>query len=156
MMELPKASQKVQEYLNQFGLNLQVKEFPASTRTAQDAADAVGCELGQIIKSLVFRVHDKPLLFLVSGKNRLDVKKVRNDLSMPIQKADAQFVRDATGYAIGGVPPVAHAAPIDVYIDKALMDYKEVWAAAGTPHAVFQMSSRDLPRVTGGRVIAVV
>jgi len=155
-MPLPDASQKVQNYLDQFGLNLNVREFPDSTRTAQEAADAVGCELGQIVKSLVFRSGENPLLFLVSGKNQLNVKQVSRELGIPIEKADAQFVRDATGYAIGGVPPVAHANPMHVYIDQDLMGYQEVWAAAGTPHAVFRISSSDLPRITSGRIITVI
>jgi len=152
-MNLPDASQKVQNYLDQFGLDLKVRQFPDSTRTAKDAADAVGCEVGQIVKSLIFRSGDKPLLFLVSGKNQLNVQKASLDLGIPIEKANAQFVRDTTGYAIGGVPPVAHAVKMDVYIDEALMAYTHVWCAAGTPHAVFQLESKNLPRITGGKVI---
>ena len=155
-MHLPKASQKVQDHLDQFGLDLEVKEFPASTRTAQDAADAVNCEVGQIVKSLIFRSGQKPLLFLVSGDNRLDVEKVSRDLDITIEKADAQFVREKSGYAIGGVPPVAHAEPMDVFIDRDLLAFDEVWAAAGTPHAVFCMHSSDLQRITAGRVIDVI
>jgi len=154
-MELQSASQKVQDYLDQFGLDLSVRQFPDSTRTAQEAADAVGCEVGQIAKSLVFRSGEKPLLFLVSGKNQLNVKKVSRDLGIPIEKADAQFVRDTSGYAIGGVPPVAHAVKMKIFIDQDLMAYDLIWAAAGTPHAVFQLKSSDLPRITRGEVIAV-
>jgi prolyl-tRNA editing enzyme YbaK/EbsC (Cys-tRNA(Pro) deacylase) len=154
-MELQSASQKVQDHLDQLGLDLSVRQFPASTRTAQEAADAVGCDVGQIVKSLVFRSGEKPLLFLVSGKNQLNVNKVSSELGILIEKADAQFVRDATGYAIGGVPPVAHAKTMDIYIDRDLMAYDLVWAAAGTPHAVFSLKSSDLPRITAGKVIAV-
>lgn len=154
-MPLPDASKKVQDYLDLFGLNLTVREFPESTRTAQEAADAVGCELGQIAKSLIFRSGERPLLFLVSGKNQLDVKKVSRDLGIPIEKADAQFVRESSGYAIGGVPPVAHDHPMEVYIDQDLMAYDEIWGAAGTPHAVFRLKSSDLPRISGGRIIPV-
>jgi prolyl-tRNA editing enzyme YbaK/EbsC (Cys-tRNA(Pro) deacylase) len=154
-MELNRASQKVQDHLDQFGLDLRVKEFPDSTRTAQEAADAVGCEVGQIAKSLVFRSGAQPLLFLVSGKNQLNVDKVSRELGIPIEKADAQFVRNASGYAIGGVPPVAHAQKMEIYIDQDLMGYDLVWAAAGTPHAVFELNSSDLPRITAGRIIAV-
>ena len=154
-MPLPKASQKVQDFLDRFGLNLTVKQFPDSTRTAQEAADAVGCAVGQIVKSLIFRSGEQPLLFLVSGNNRLDVKKVSRDLNIPIEKADAQFVRDTSGYAIGGVAPVAHTVTMAVYIDQDLMAFDEVWAAAGTPHAVFCLKSSDLPCITGGQVIAV-
>ena len=149
------ASQRVQEYLNQFELDLEVKEFPASTRTAQDAANAIGCTVGQIVKSLIFRSDDKPLLFLVSGENRLDVRKVKSDLGIKIEKADAQFVRDKSGYAIGGVPPVAHTEKMEVFIDRDLLGFQEIWAAAGTPHAVFRLRSEDLQRITGGRVIDV-
>jgi len=154
-MELSQASRKVQEYLNQFDLDLEVREFPASTRTAQEAADAIGCTIGQIVKSLIFRSGQKPLLFLVSGDNRLDVKKVSGNLKIKLEKADAQFVRDTTGFAIGGVPPVAHAVKMEVYIDRDLLAYDEIWAAAGTPHAVFRLDSRDLSRMTGGQVIDV-
>ena len=154
-MELQSASQKVQDHLDQLGLDLSVRQFPASTRTAQEAADAVGCDVGQIVKSLVFRSGEKPLLFLVSGKNQLNVNKVSSELGILIEKADAQFVRDATGYAIGGVPPVAHAKTMDIYIDRDLMAYDLVWVAAGTPHAVFSLKSSDLPRITAGKVIAV-
>ncbi len=155
MAALPTASQKVQDHLDQYGLNLSVREFPDSTRTAQEAADAVGCEVGQIAKSLVFRSGAQPLLFLVSGKNQLNVNKVSHDLGIPIEKADAQFVRDASGFAIGGVPPVAHAVKMEIYIDQDLMAYDLIWAAAGTPHAVFELKSSDLPRITGGKIIAV-
>ena len=98
----------MQAFLDQFGLSLEVIEHSHSTRTAQEAADAVGCELGQIVKSLVFRSGQRPLLFLVSGKNQLNVNKVAEELGIKIEKADADFAREQTGYPIGGVPPVAH------------------------------------------------
>lgn len=154
-MTLSKNSAKVQAFLDQFGLKLEVQELVQSTRTAQDAADAVGCELGQIVKSLVFRSGPTPLLFLVSGKNQLDLQKAGSALGRDIQKADADFVREQTGYPIGGVPPVAHANLIDIFIDRDLMAYEEIWAAAGTPNAVFRIKSDDLPRITGGRIIDV-
>jgi prolyl-tRNA editing enzyme YbaK/EbsC (Cys-tRNA(Pro) deacylase) len=151
-MTLSKNSAKVQAYLDQFGMKLEVQEVAQSTRTAQEAADAVGCELGQIIKSLVFRSGQTPLLFLVSGKNQLNIQKAENILGMKLQKADADFAREQTGYPIGGVPPVAHENPIDIFIDGDLMAYEEVWAAAGTPNAVFRIKSKDLPRITNGRI----
>lgn len=154
-MSLSKNSAKVQAFLDSFGLNLEVLEMPQSTRTAQEAADAVHCELGQIVKSLVFRCGEKPLLFLVGGKNHLDVKKVGTELDMKIEKADADFARVQTGYPIGGVPPVAHDQPIEIYIDKDLLNYDQVWAAAGMPNAVFRLKSNDLLRITGGKVIDV-
>ena len=154
-MQLSKNSQKVQEYLNNFGLKINVLELTESTRTAQEAAIAAGCEVGQIVKSLVFRSGEDALMFLVSGKNQLDVKKVEGLIGKEISKADADFVKQKTGYVIGGVPPVAFSSPIDTFIDKDLLKYEAVWAAAGTPHAIFQIKSNDLPRLTGGKVIAV-
>ena len=152
-MQLSKNSQKVQDYLNDFGLKLDVLELAESTRTAQEAASAAGCEVGQIVKTLVFRSGEEALLFLVSGKNQLDIKKVSQLIGKTITKADADFVKEKTGYAIGGVPPVALSTPIETFIDQDLLGYENVWAAAGTPHAVFQLKSSDLPIVTGGKVI---
>lgn len=154
-MHLSKNSARVQAYLDQFGLKLEVQELAQSTRTAQEAADAVGCELGQIVKSLVFKSGQTPLLFLVSGKNQLNIQKAENTLGLGIQKADADFAREQTGFPIGGVPPVAHEHPIDIFIDSDLMSYEEIWAAAGTPNAVFRIKSNDLPRITNGRIIDV-
>jgi len=154
-LALSTSCRKVQNYLNNFNLKLEVQELSKSTRTAQQAADAVGCAVGQIVKSLIFRTADQPLLFLVSGKNQLDVDKVNTEFNFQLQKADAHFVREKSGYAIGGVPPVAHAFPMEVFIDRDLMGYDEVWAAAGTPNAVFRLKSNDLPHITGGRVIDV-
>jgi prolyl-tRNA editing enzyme YbaK/EbsC (Cys-tRNA(Pro) deacylase) len=154
-MPLSKNSQIVQEYLDQFGLELKVRELEESTRTAQDAANAVNCQLGQIVKSLIFRSGDRPLLFLVSGKNQLNVHVVSAQLDITLEKANADFVRTNTGFPIGGVPPVAHAQKMDVFIDRDLITYDLVWAAAGTPHAVFPLKSKDLPRITNGRLIDV-
>ena len=154
-MLLSKISARVQTYLDQFDIKLEVQDLSQSTRTAQEAADAVGCELGQIVKSLVFKSGQIPLLFLVSGKNQLNIKKVESILGMEIQKADADFAREQTGYPIGGVPPVAHEHPIDIFIDNDLMTYEEIWAAAGTPNAVFRIKSNDLPGITNGRIIEV-
>ena len=154
-MQLSKNSNKVQAYLNSFGLNINVLELTESTRTAQEAAIAAECEIGQIVKSLVFRTGEEALMFLVSGKNQLDVKKVKGFLGKEIFKADADFVKLKTGYVIGGVPPVAFSSPIAIFIDEDLLNYEFVWAAAGTPHAIFQIKSNDLPRLTGGKVIAV-
>jgi prolyl-tRNA editing enzyme YbaK/EbsC (Cys-tRNA(Pro) deacylase) len=154
-MTLSKNSARVQAFLDQFGLSLEVIEHSHSTRTAQEAADAVGCDLGQIVKSLVFRSGQRPLLFLVSGKNHLNVNKVAGELGFKIEKADADFAREQTGYPIGGVPPVAHDHPMEIYIDNDLMGYEEVWAAAGTPNAVFRIKSKNLPQITNGRLISV-
>ena len=154
-MALSKKSKIVQQYLSKFGLQLEVVEYAESTKTAQEAADAIGCELGQIVKSLVFKSKDQPILFLVSGKNKLDVEKVSKALKIEIKKADASFVKEATGFSIGGIPPVAHETKMDTYIDQDLLDYKDVWAAAGMPFSVFRLESRMLQPLTNGKVIEV-
>ena len=154
-MALSKKSKIVQEYLLKFGMKLEVVEYDESTKTAQEAADAIGCEIGQIVKSLVFKSKNQPILFLVSGKNKLNVDKVSKELKIEIKKADASFVKEATGFSIGGIPPVAHQTTMDTFIDQDLLDYKEVWAAAGMPFSVFRLESRMLQPLTNGKVIQV-
>ena len=128
------------------------REFPEGTRTAADAAAAIGCEVGQIVKSLVFRRGDDPLLVLCSGANRVD----EQTLGAGAGKADAAFVREATGFAIGGVPPWGwRRPPTETLVDEDLLAYEEVWAAAGTPRSVFPLSPADLVERTGGRVTRV-
>jgi len=136
---------------------LQVVELPASTRTALEAASAVGCQVGQIVKSLVFRRQDSeaPLLILASGANRVNEAGVQALLGEAVGKADADFVRLHTGFAIGGVPPLGHPQALETLIDADLLQYAEIWAAAGTPNAVFRLTPDDLVRITGGRVIQV-
>ena len=132
------------------GLEVEVREFPAGTRTAADAAAAVGCEVAQICKSLVFRVDgDRPLLVIASGANRVD------EARFGARKADASYVREQTGYAIGGVPPVGHARPIETVLDEDLLAHDVVWAAAGTPTAVFAVDPRRLAVLDGVRVARV-
>ncbi len=154
-MALSKKSRIVQDYLSKFGLRLEVVEFSESTKTAQEAATAIGCEIGQIVKSLVFKNKNKAVLFLVSGKNKLDVNKVSRELRLEIKKADASFVKEATGFSIGGIPPVAHQTQLDTYIDQDLLEYKEVWAAAGMPYSVFRLESRMLQPLTNGQIVQV-
>ncbi len=154
-MSLSKKSKRVQDYLNEFGLDLEVVEFEKSTRTAQEAADAVGCEIGQIVKSLVFKAGEQAVLFLVSGKNRMNTKKVSGELNLEIEMADATFTKEKTGYAIGGVPPIAHELPLETYIDEDLLQYEEIWAAAGMPNSVFKLKSSDLLPLTKGKLISV-
>jgi prolyl-tRNA editing enzyme YbaK/EbsC (Cys-tRNA(Pro) deacylase) len=122
------------------------REFPEGTRTAADAAAAIGCEVGAICKSLVFRVGDAPLLIVASGSNRVD------EARFDAEKADAAFVREQTGFAIGGVPPYGHARAIETVVDEDLLAYETVWAAAGTPSAVFPIAPAELVARTGGRV----
>jgi prolyl-tRNA editing enzyme YbaK/EbsC (Cys-tRNA(Pro) deacylase) len=155
--ELSPSARRVQEALSALGFSLQVVELPASTRTALEAAQAVGCGVGQIVKSLVFKGEHshRPVLILVSGANRVDLEKVALLTGEPLEKADAEFVRQHTGFAIGGVPPLGHIEALDTYIDADLLQYSAVWAAAGTPNAVFNLSPADLPAMTGGKVIEV-
>jgi len=133
-----------------------VSEFPEGTRTAADAAAAIGVEVAQIVKSLVFRrASGAAVLVVASGANRVDEQKVAALLGEPIGKADAAFVREATGFAIGGVPPAGHVAPIETLVDRDLLALDEVWAAAGTPRHVFPTTPDEIVKLTGGRVADV-
>jgi prolyl-tRNA editing enzyme YbaK/EbsC (Cys-tRNA(Pro) deacylase) len=142
------AARRVQDIL---GAGFAVVEFEASTKTSADAAAAIGCTVAQIAKSLVFRAGERPVLVVASGTNRVDEKKVSALLGEPIGRADADFVREKTGYAIGGVAPVGHAVPPAVLLDEDLRQYETIWAAAGTPNAVFRLAPADLERLTGAR-----
>ena len=151
------SAQKIQNILEGLGPNYKVVEFAESTRTAQEAANRVGCQLGQIVKSLIFmgRSSNKGILVLTSGVNRVDENKISRYVVESIGRADPEFVRTVTGFAIGGVPPVGHVQPLETYIDEDLLQYTNVWAAAGTPNAVFQMPSSDLVRITNGKIVRV-
>ena len=138
--------------LGEAGVTAEVKEFAESTRTADDAAAAIGTSVGQIVKSLVFIAGDAPILALVSGTNRADVQKLGALTGTPIARADADAVRKATGYSIGGVPPVGHASGLTTYLDRDLLRYDVVWAAAGTPNAVFSISPQQLVEVADAQV----
>ena len=154
--DLPRAAAAVVTAGRSLGLELDVREFPQGTRTAADAARAIGCRVDQIVKSLVFMADTDPVLVLTSGGNRVDVVKVgRRQDATAVRKADAEEVRAATGYAIGGTPPFGHARELPVLVDRHLTSFQEVWAAAGTPRHVFAISPADLLRATGGRVADV-
>lgn len=157
MAELSASAQKVQDALKALGMSLEVVELPDSTRTAIEAAEAVGCQVGQIVKSLVFKAKrsERPILVIASGANRVDERKIEVLIDEPLGKADADFVRQRTGFVIGGVPPVGHLEKLETFIDQDLKNYTVVWAAAGTPHAVFQLNPSELARMTGGRVVDV-
>ena len=146
---------RVEEALRGLGLDAEIREFPAGTRTAEDAAAAIGCTVGQIVKSLVFRTAQtqRPVLVIASGANRVDVAQLEPLAGEPIQRADADFVRKATGFAIGGVPPLGHAVAPITFIDRDLLAHGEIWAAAGTPNAVFRLQPGALEPMTGGTVV---
>jgi prolyl-tRNA editing enzyme YbaK/EbsC (Cys-tRNA(Pro) deacylase) len=154
--DLPRAAAAVVTAGRTHGLELDVREFPEGTRTAADAARAIGCQVDQIVKSLVFVADTEPVLVLTSGGNRVDVVKVGKERSAAVvRKADAGEVRAATGYAIGGTPPFGHARDLPVLIDRRLTDFEVVWAAAGTPRHVFPLTPDDLLAATGGQMADV-
>jgi prolyl-tRNA editing enzyme YbaK/EbsC (Cys-tRNA(Pro) deacylase) len=146
-------AQRVADLLAMMNVNTNVIEFAESTRTADDAAAAIGTQVAQIVKSLVFMAGNAPVLALVSGTNRLDTARLREWTGDPPRRADADEVRTATGFAIGGVPPIGHPQPLRTFIDRDLMQYEVVYAAAGTPHAVFAITPAELARVTSGHII---
>lgn len=155
-MALKPSAQKVQDALAAAGLANEVVELPDSTRTAAEAARAVGCEVGQIVKSLVFRAASgRAVLVVASGAHRVDEKRVAAELGEAIGRADADFVRAETGFAIGGVPPIGHARELTTLVDEALLAYQEIWAAAGHPNAVFRLTPQELVAMTRGRVARV-
>lgn len=138
------------------GLAIEVRRFPHGTRTAADAARAVGCDVAQIVKSLVFVADDRPVVALLSGADRLDPERLATVLgAVAVRRADGDEVRAATGFAIGGVPPLGHARPLTVLIDERLLAFDEVWAAAGLPDAVFRVAPRDLQRAAAARPVAI-
>ena len=132
-----------------------VTMFPEGTRTAQDAATAVGCTVAQIVKSIVLRAGEQVVLVLTSGANRVDTAKISAKLGQPVKAADGRWVRDATGFAIGGVAPVGHLSPPRIFIDADLMKLDPIWAAAGSPRHVFMTSAPELARMTGGEIADV-
>ena len=154
---LSPSARKVQEALDKAGMPGRVIEMQRTTRSAADAAAAVGCTVGQIVKSLVFKgtTSGRAVLVLTSGANRVDESLLARALAEPIAKADADFVRRASGFAIGGVPPVGHSEPMVVFIDEDLCGHAAIWAAAGTPQAVFRLTPQELRTITNGRVIRV-
>lgn len=151
---LSKSAQKVQNALSERGLAFEVKELSVSTRTVKEAANAIGCLEAQIVKSLLFKLekNNQPLLILASGINRVDEKLIAEK----IIKADADFARAVTGFVIGGIPPVGHKNVItNIFIDEDLLKYDKLWAAAGTPYAVFSFHSSDLLKLTSGKIVAI-
>lgn len=156
-MPLSPSAQRVQDYLRQHGYTHTVVEHNQSTRSSAEAAAAIGCGVEQIAKSLIFmtRRSHKPVMVIASGSNRVNTKLVGGALGEPIDRADPDFVHSVTGYAIGGVPPVGHAQPVQIIIDEDLQQYAKIWAAAGAPTAVFELTPAELVTMTGGTVMKV-
>ena len=157
MSDLKPASRRVAEAAEKAGLSINIVTHYQSTRTAEEAAAACGCGVGQIVKSLVFqgKTSGAPVLLLVSGANRVNEKAVGRHIGEALKRPDATFVRDATGFAIGGIPPLGHASPLKTYVDQALLQYATVWAAAGTPESVFEVEPSALVEATAASVIEV-
>jgi prolyl-tRNA editing enzyme YbaK/EbsC (Cys-tRNA(Pro) deacylase) len=156
--QLSKSAQQVQNALLEKNMAFEVLELSDSTRTAQDAANTIGCEVGQIVKSLLFRTEktNQPVLILASGVNRVNEKAIAILIGEKIVKADADFTREVTGFAIGGVPPVGHRQKISLLlIDEDLLKFETLWAAAGTPNAVFFLQSNALQELTSGKVVSI-
>lgn len=152
------SAQKVQDALDARGYtHCRVVEMPDSTRTAAEAAAAIGCTVAQIAKSLVFRGAESgdPVLVIASGTNRVDPQRLAALLGEPVEKPDADYVRERTGFVIGGVPPLGHSEPLRTFIDRDLLAFDDIWAAAGTPRAVFRLSPDDLVSMTGGEVVEI-
>lgn len=155
--QLSKSAQRVQTALAAAGISTHIVELPASTRTAPEAATAIGCRVEQIAKSLVFRAtdSDQAVLVIASGANRVDERLVSSHLRCDIAKADAEFVRGATGFVIGGVPPLGHVSRLRTLVDEDLLKFDRIWAAAGTPYAVFSVEPHQLVAATGADVVPV-
>jgi len=147
------AVDRVRQALAACGLQVEVTEFDQSTATSQQAADTLGVPVATIVKSLIFLVEERPILVLASGANRVDTGKLARAAGGKVRKADADRVKAATGFVIGGVPPVGHVTKLPTYIDADLMRYELLWAAAGSPYAVFPIAPQDLVRITGGEVV---
>ncbi|WP_058303438.1 YbaK/EbsC family protein [Gorillibacterium timonense] len=157
MGSLLASAQKVQDKLVELGYSNRIVELPDSARTAQEAADAIGCEVAQIAKSIIFRLQDAdaPLLVVACGSNRVNEKELSIRLNDKLLKADADFVRERTGFVIGGVAPVGHLTESITFIDEDLYQFKTIWAAAGHPKAVFELTPEELLEMTGGEVIRI-
>ena len=155
--QMSSGAQRVQKALRECGLEAEVMELPQSTRSAKEAAEAVGCSVSQIAKSIVFRTtqSQRPILVIASGPNRINEDRISSLVSEPVKMANPDFVKSKTGFSIGSVAPVGHLEKPEIFIDEDLFKYKEIWAAAGTPHAVFRLTPQELEKITGGRVISV-
>lgn len=149
------AAQKVQAVITEHGLDRQVIELPVSARTSQQAADALGVTVGQIVKSLVFTVDGRPLLVAASGANRVDERRLGELAGGVVRRADPNTVKQATGYTIGGVPPIGLESELAVYVDRDLLGYDLLYAAAGLPECVFPIAPAELVRATGGRIVDI-
>lgn len=154
---LRESAQRVQDFLHKLGLKSKVVEFQELTRTSEEAARTIGCEVGQIAKTLIFKgkISSKPICVIASGKNKVDEKKIKAWVGEEIERPDADFVLKHTSFSIGGIPPVGFSFERPPFIDEDLLSYKELWAAAGTPYAVFCITPQELVAITEGKVVNI-
>ncbi|MGC1879475.1 MAG: YbaK/EbsC family protein [Rhabdochlamydiaceae bacterium] len=155
--DLKHSSQRIQDLLQNYNLDIKVIEFKELTRTSKEAASVIGCEVGQIAKTLIFKGKKsmKPFCVIASGKNRVDEKKIAQFIGEEIEKPDADFVKEHTHFVIGGIPPLGYPLEDKPLIDEDLMAYQEIWAAAGTPYAVFRITPQDLVKITEARIVKI-
>jgi prolyl-tRNA editing enzyme YbaK/EbsC (Cys-tRNA(Pro) deacylase) len=155
--ELSRSAKKVQDVLASLKVDTEVIELPASARTAAEAASAIGCSVAQIAKTILFRTmkEKKPIIVVASGANRINEARIEAQIGEPIEKADAAYVREQTGFVIGGVPPIAHLEPIYTIVDEDLLGLGDIWAAAGTPNAVFRLTGKALLEMTSGVLMPI-
>jgi Cys-tRNA(Pro) deacylase len=155
--KLSSSAQRVQDALAGLGYQNHVVEHEQTTRSAREAAQAIGCSVAQIVKSLIFRTKDshRPVLVVASGPNRVNEARLGELVMEAIERADPDFVQAVTGFAIGGVPPVGHRTSITTFIDEDLMHFEEIWAAAGTPNAVFKLTPAEMAGMTHGQVVSI-
>lgn len=153
--QLSNSPKKVHDFLIKNGFSAIIQELPDSTRTAEEAAKAIGCAVSQIAKSLIFidKASGNPILIIASGINQVDLKKIEYNTGLQLTKADGKFVKERVGFAIGGIPPVAHHETLRTFLDHTLKSHEWLWAAAGTPFTVFQLSSNEIQKMTGGEFI---
>lgn len=154
-MTLKTSAQKVQDAVTALGFDFNILEFNETTRTSADAAVAIGCAVDQIAKSLVFKtkITWRAILVIASGSNMVNIKLIKAEVGENITRPDADFVKGQTGFAIGGIPPIGHAQNLTTFIDEDLFLYEDIWAAAGTPNAVFRLTPKELEKMTGGKVM---
>ena len=155
MEELPKTTKRVQEVLDRFELELKVVKLPESTRTSKAAAETIGCEVGQIAKSIIFNSNKCPILVIASGRNRVNISKLEKIVDDKVNIMNPTKVKEVTGFGIGGVAPVGHKTKIMVFIDEDLLEYDIIWAAAGTPDTVFALTPKQLVEITDGKIVDV-
>ena len=154
---LSPGAKKFQDALTALGAKGEVVELPASTRTSAEAASAIGCSIGQIAKSIIFRAVStgRPVMVIASGINRVNEEKIQSLIGEAVKKADPDFVRQATGFAVGGVPPVGHPQRMETYLDEDFLQYEAIWAAAGNPNAIFELPTKVLQEITIAKVVRV-